>query len=63
MKRLIGTLLIAFLFISLCQVIPGSASKAQQETLPEEAFVYDVTGHPQAYTLSCEARAAVDWAA
>lgn len=33
------------------------------QDLPEEAYVCCVYGAPQSYTLSCEARAAVDWAA
>lgn len=31
--------------------------------LPESAFVEGFVGHPQTYTLSCESRSAVDWAA
>jgi len=33
-----------------------------QQDLPAEAFIEGVTGHPQSYSLTCEARSAVDWA-
>jgi uncharacterized protein YvpB len=37
--------------------------QALAKDLPDEAFVQGVTGHAQSYTLSCESRSAVDWAA
>lgn len=33
-----------------------------QQDLPAEAFIEGVTGHAQSYSLTCEARSAVDWA-
>ncbi len=36
---------------------------AHAEDIPSEAYVCCVYGYPQSYTLSCEARAAADWAA
>lgn len=41
---------------------PWSGSAAAQG-LPPSAFVNGVVGHPQTYNLSCESRAAADWAA
>jgi uncharacterized protein YvpB len=31
--------------------------------LPESALIQNLAGHPQSYSLSCESRSAVDWAA
>ncbi len=39
----------------------STASRAQSP--PEEAYVLGVAGHAQKYTISCESRSAVDWAA
>jgi uncharacterized protein YvpB/LysM repeat protein len=36
---------------------------AQAEALPETVYISGVAGHPQTYSLSCEARSAADWAA
>ena len=48
-------------------VILGSLSlgavNAQNGDLPEKAYITDMVGYAQSYILSCEARAAVDWAA
>jgi len=41
-------------------LIPINSIHAQE--IPDEAYVCCVYGSPQTYTLSCEARAAVDWA-
>jgi uncharacterized protein YvpB len=35
---------------------------ARAEDIPEEAYVCCIYGYPQTYNLSCEARAAADWA-
>ncbi len=52
----------ALLLIMALLTVPWPlAAKAQD--LPEEAYVCCIYGAPQTYTLSCEARAAVDWAA
>jgi uncharacterized protein YvpB len=54
-------LIIALLAAACLTAVLPPAARAQD--LPEEAFVCCVYGSPQTYTLSCEARAAVDWAA
>lgn len=36
---------------------------ASSQSLPEEAYVSGVVGYAQRFTLSCESRSAVDWAA
>ena len=38
------------------------SSGVSAQDIPEEAYVCCVYGAPQSYSLSCEARAAVDWA-
>ncbi|MGH2583037.1 MAG: C39 family peptidase, partial [Anaerolineales bacterium] len=38
-------------------------ARAQGSALPDQAYISGVIGHPQTYTLSCESRSAVDWAA
>ncbi len=38
-------------------------SLARGERLPEAAYITGVNGHAQSYSLSCESRSAVDWAA
>ena len=52
--------LIALVFI-LVTIWPVEV-RAQEE-LPDKAYVKGVPGHPQSYSLSCESRSAVDWAA
>jgi len=44
----------------LALLIPGGRGRA--DSLPESAYISGVTGHAQVFTLSCEARSAVDWA-
>lgn len=34
-----------------------------QAQIPDQAYISGVTGHAQAYSLSCESRSAADWAA
>jgi uncharacterized protein YvpB len=41
-------------------VMPGLG---RGEALPDAAYISGVVGHAQSYTLSCESRSAVDWAA
>lgn len=54
-------LILALIFVlTLFLVLPSGVS-AQE--IPGEAYVCCVYGSPQSYSLSCEARAAVDWAA
>ena len=57
MKRL-------FLIVALVTLlILVDVSAAQGNSLPDSAYVSGLTGHPQAYTLSCESRSAADLAA
>lgn len=42
---------------------PPAAAPASDPALPAEAHITDIGGRKQAYSLSCEARAAADWAA
>ena len=35
---------------------------ARADSIPETAYIKGVSGHRQSYSLSCEARSAVDWA-
>ncbi len=56
-RRLLLLTLAALIFAAL---LP---SRALAQDLPDEAYVCCVYGYPQTYTLSCEARAAADWAA
>jgi uncharacterized protein YvpB len=44
-------------------VFLGQPAVGRAASLPEEALVRGVVGHRQEYTLSCESRSAVDWAA
>lgn len=48
------------LYLCLFFMIPWAA---RADHLPENAYVGGVKGHAQKYSLSCEARSAVDWAA
>ena len=52
----------AFLLLLLLSGIALPA-RAQDSTLPDRAYISGVNGYPQSYTLSCESRSAVDWAA
>ncbi len=49
------------LFLTLL-VVMGPFARAPRQQIPAQAAVCCIQGHPQSYTLSCEARAAVDWA-
>ncbi len=61
MKSNAGRIISIVVFILLMGLIqPG---QAESQDLPEEAYICCIYGTPQTYTLSCEARAAVDWAA
>ncbi len=51
---------LAILVLTAALLIPMNSIHAQE--IPDEAYVCCVYGSPQMYTLSCEARAAVDWA-
>lgn len=44
-------------------ILAAGWQAARADDLPESAYISGVYGHPQSYSLSCEARAAVDWAA
>ncbi len=58
MRRTWKTLLILLLGLMLAlplQEVYGG--------LPKQAYIKGIVGHKQSYTLSCEARSAVDWAA
>lgn len=57
LRRLFPLILVALI---LAAFLP---SRALAQDLPDEAYVCCVYGYPQTYTLSCEARAAADWAA
>jgi uncharacterized protein YvpB len=41
----------------------GLTQFASAESIPDSASISGVVGHPQSYSLSCEARSAVDWMA
>jgi uncharacterized protein YvpB len=41
---------------------PTSTPTLSEETIPPEAYISDIVGHAQWYTLDCEARSAVDLA-
>ena len=47
-------------WLILASLFSGSATAG---SIPESAYISGVEGHAQTYTLSCEARSAVDWAA
>lgn len=64
MLRASLTKLILGLFILSCLLtgpMPVLASSTTEP--PESAYIVDFRGHPQKYSLSCESRSAVDWAA
>jgi len=52
-----------FLIIMLLACLLGLSGRARADDLPDSASVSGVVGHPQTYMLSCESRAASDWAA
>lgn len=54
--------LAGLLVISLMLSLTGLGT-AQTDSLPEEAYISGLGGHAQSYSLSCESRSAVDWAA
>lgn len=60
MKR--KTTKFAFLLLLLA-LLPIFTAQAQQNDLPDTAYINGLIGHPQSYNLSCESRSAVDWAA
>ncbi|MEX1247874.1 MAG: LysM peptidoglycan-binding domain-containing protein [Anaerolineales bacterium] len=54
----------SFLFFGvLLGLLPLAAARAQMMAIPDQAYISGVAGHAQAYSLSCEARSAADWAA
>ncbi len=44
-------------------LLPFDPRIARADHLPESAYISGFSGHAQTYSLSCEARSAVDWAA
>ena len=48
------------LFLVIFCLIPATV---YADTLPDSAYISGLIGHSQSYSLSCEARSAVDWAA
>ena len=56
--RLKCAVIVLCILCGLSGNVPAAAG-----TLPDSAYVPGVVAHAQGYTLSCEARAAVDWAA
>ncbi len=57
-SRMLISVLFAGILASLFCPIP-----VQADPLPETAIIVGVEGHAQGFTLSCESRSAVDWAA
>lgn len=57
-SKFLGILLAVCMLFGVVRSAPARA-----EALPERARVSGVVGHAQTYTLSCESRSAVDWAA
>jgi uncharacterized protein YvpB len=49
------------LFLLLLASLPVVSSRA--DSIPETATIEEISGRRQSYSLSCEARSAVDWAA
>lgn len=49
-------LLLAFIILSLVQPV-------RAKSIPDKAYIRGVIGHAQRFSLSCESRSAVDWAA
>ncbi len=54
--------IIRCLWFILCLVLFPWPARAEEQ-LPAKAYVSGVKGHPQTFSLSCESRSAVDWAA
>lgn len=55
-----------YILLLLAVLLPASmlsAGRSAAQDLPSSAFVSGVIGHAQTYSLSCESRAAADWAA
>ena len=63
MKKTIGPIFALVIITSLSLGGLFALSVNAQSVPPEEAYVSGVVGYAQAYTLSCESRSAVDWAA
>ena len=55
--------LLSFLIVAIILAVALFTPAHAQTDLPEEAYISGLVGYAQAYTLSCEARSAVDWAA
>ena len=53
--------ILLFLLVLAMAAVPCGLGFAAD--LPGSAMIQGVVGHPQSYSLSCEARSAVDWAA
>jgi uncharacterized protein YvpB len=56
-----SSLLIALILGIFSTLLPPTAVRA--EALPDRVLIRGVAGHAQSFSLSCEARSAVDWAA
>lgn len=56
-------ILMLFIFGFWIIILAVPLDTARGRTLPEAAFISGVVGHAQSYSLSCESRSAVDWAA
>lgn len=56
-RFVVGLIILGLLFS-----LPGYVAEGA-EPIPEEYFIHGVIGHPQMFSLSCEARSAIDWAA
>ena len=54
---------LASVFQFLILLLLGFTQAARADDIPDSASISGVTGHPQGYSLSCEARSAVDWMA
>jgi uncharacterized protein YvpB/LysM repeat protein len=52
-----------FIIALVTVLLAADFSTAQGDSLPDSAYVSGVNGHAQSYSISCEARSAVDWAA
>jgi uncharacterized protein YvpB len=51
------------LILLVLVIAAGTFDLGAAESLPESALIQNFVGYPQSYLLSCESRAAVDWAA
>ncbi|MCA9934272.1 MAG: LysM peptidoglycan-binding domain-containing protein [Anaerolineales bacterium] len=54
-------LLTMLAFLLIAWLLPDFGASAQT-AVPDTAYINGVTGHAQGYNLSCESRAAADWA-